>query len=58
MDRKDAERELDELRRELERHNRLYYVHDAPEIGDFEYDQNPRHHGQWHRLCAANPYRR
>ena len=39
MDRKDAERELDELRRELERHNRLYYVHDAPEIGDFEYDQ-------------------
>ncbi|HEX6689331.1 MAG TPA: NAD-dependent DNA ligase LigA [Solirubrobacterales bacterium] len=27
-----------ELRRELERHNRLYYVHDEPEIGDDEYD--------------------
>jgi DNA ligase (NAD+) len=28
----------DELRRELERHNRLYYVLDNPEIGDDEYD--------------------
>jgi len=27
-----------ELRQELERHNRLYYVHDEPEIGDDEYD--------------------
>jgi DNA ligase (NAD+) len=27
-----------ELRRELERHNRLYYVHDEPEIGDDAYD--------------------
>ena len=27
-----------ELRRELERHNRLYYVLDDPEIGDDEYD--------------------
>jgi DNA ligase (NAD+) len=27
-----------ELRRELERHNRLYYVHDEPEIGDDRYD--------------------
>jgi DNA ligase (NAD+) len=26
------------LRRELERHNRLYYVEDAPEIDDGEYD--------------------
>lgn len=26
------------LRRELERHNALYYVHDAPEISDAEYD--------------------
>jgi DNA ligase (NAD+) len=33
----DAER-ADELRRELERHNRLYYVLDDPEIGDDEYD--------------------
>jgi DNA ligase (NAD+) len=28
-----------ELRRELERHNRLYYVHDQPEIGDDRYDE-------------------
>jgi DNA ligase (NAD+) len=27
------------LRRELERHNRLYYVEDAPEITDAEYDR-------------------
>jgi len=27
-----------ELRRELERHNRLYYLDDDPEIGDDEYD--------------------
>ncbi len=26
------------LRRELERHNRLYYVEDAPEVDDAEYD--------------------
>jgi DNA ligase (NAD+) len=26
------------LRQELERHNRLYYIEDAPEIGDYEYD--------------------
>ncbi len=28
-----------ELREELSRHNRLYYVLDAPEIGDDEYDE-------------------
>ncbi len=28
-----------ELRQELERHNRLYYVLDDPEIGDDEYDE-------------------
>jgi DNA ligase (NAD+) len=27
-----------ELRREIERHNQLYYVRDEPEIGDDEYD--------------------
>ena len=26
------------LRREIERHNRLYYLEDAPEITDAEYD--------------------
>lgn len=30
---------VDELRRELERHNRLYYVEAAPEISDREYDR-------------------
>jgi DNA ligase (NAD+) len=29
---------IEELRREIERHNRLYYVHDRPEISDAEYD--------------------
>ena len=30
--------EIQKLRRELEHHNLLYYVNDAPEISDFEYD--------------------
>ncbi|HSK49975.1 MAG TPA: NAD-dependent DNA ligase LigA [Solirubrobacterales bacterium] len=34
----DAQRAA-ELRQELERHNRLYYVLDAPEIGDDAYDE-------------------
>lgn len=34
----DAQKEIIKLRRELERHNRLYYVLDAPEISDYEYD--------------------
>ena len=29
---------MDHLRKELERHNKLYYENDAPEISDFEYD--------------------
>jgi DNA ligase (NAD+) len=33
-----ARTRIDELRRLLEHHNRLYYVLDAPEIGDAEYD--------------------
>lgn len=32
-------RELNELRREIERHNHLYYVQDEPEIPDAEYDR-------------------
>jgi DNA ligase (NAD+) len=32
-------KQAEELRRELERHNRLYYVLDEPEIGDDAYDE-------------------
>ncbi len=33
-----ARRRLDQIKAELERHNRLYYLEAAPEISDFEYD--------------------
>ncbi|MDX6623918.1 MAG: ligase, partial [Solirubrobacterales bacterium] len=33
-----AEQRAEELRAQLAHHNRLYYVHDDPEIGDDEYD--------------------
>ena len=36
---RDAAAEIGELRREIERHNRLYYVEAAPEISDREYDR-------------------
>ena len=38
MDRREAELRLGQLRQELQRHNRLYYVQAAPEIGDQAYD--------------------
>jgi DNA ligase (NAD+) len=34
-----ASKRVEALRRELERHNRLYYVEDAPQITDAEYDR-------------------
>ena len=34
----DAQKEIQRLRRELEYHNKLYYVLDAPVISDYEYD--------------------
>ncbi len=34
----DAQKEIIKLRRELEYHNKLYYVLDAPVISDYEYD--------------------
>lgn len=34
-----AKQEIEQLRAELERHNRLYYIDAAPEIGDYEFDQ-------------------
>lgn len=38
MSKTDPAREAAQLRAEIERHNRLYYVDAAPEIGDKEYD--------------------
>ena len=38
MTRKQAEKRIAELRRELNRHNHLYYVEARPEISDREYD--------------------
>jgi DNA ligase (NAD+) len=39
MEKDAAEARVGELRREIERHNRLYYVLDRPEITDAEYDR-------------------
>ncbi len=39
MTREEAVREHEWLRREIERHNYLYYVKDAPEVSDEEYDR-------------------
>jgi DNA ligase (NAD+) len=36
-----AKKEIDKLRHELERHNRLYYL-ETPEISDYEFDQMMR----------------
>ena len=35
----DLEREIEQLRDELRRHDYLYYVQAKPEIGDRDYDQ-------------------
>ena len=34
----EIQKQIDELRREIEYHNKLYYVDDAPVISDFDYD--------------------
>ena len=39
MDRKLAQKRIEELKKEIERHNYLYYVLDQPEITDEEYDR-------------------
>lgn len=39
MDRLTAETKINELKKQIERHNRLYHVEDRPEISDQEYDQ-------------------
>jgi DNA ligase (NAD+) len=47
----DARKEIDKLRRQLERHNRLYYE-GTPEITDYEFDQRLR---KLQELEAAHP---
>ncbi|MGD8191822.1 NAD-dependent DNA ligase LigA [Brevibacillus ginsengisoli] len=39
MDRVTAETRIEELRKQIDRHNRLYHIEDRPEISDQEYDQ-------------------
>ena len=34
----DIQKEITSLRREIERHNKLYHVYDSPEISDYDYD--------------------
>lgn len=48
----DYEREIFELRRELEQHSKNYYDKDAPTISDFEYDAKMR---QLEELEAQHP---
>lgn len=48
----DYREEIEQLRRELERHNYNYYVKDAPVISDFEYDRLLR---RLEELEAAHP---
>lgn len=43
---------IEELRRQLNRHNRLYYVENAPEISDREFDELMK---ELERLEAENP---
>lgn len=46
----EAKARLDELRATLDRHARLYYVYDAPEISDYEYDRLYRELEELERL--------
>jgi DNA ligase (NAD+) len=39
MDKANAKQEIGKLRKEIERHNRLYYLEAKPEISDFEFDR-------------------
>jgi DNA ligase (NAD+) len=39
MNKNEAQKRIEKLRREIERHNRLYYIDAQPEISDREYDR-------------------
>lgn len=47
-----AKKEIETLRSELERHNRLYYLEARPEISDFEFDRKMK---RLQELEAAHP---
>src|SRR5262247_2713673 len=49
---REVQEEAARLRREIERHNRLYYALDRPEISDAQYDELFR---RLERLEAAHP---
>ncbi|MDE5731378.1 MAG: hypothetical protein K2H81_07675, partial [Alistipes sp.] len=49
---KTTREQIEELRRTLERHNRKYYIENAPEISDMEFDRLMR---QLQELEAAHP---
>ena len=34
----DVQNEINELRRKIRHHSRLYYVYDKPEISDYDFD--------------------
>lgn len=51
-DRSDVKDRIEELREEIARHDRLYYVENAPEISDAEYD---RLFAELERLEEENP---
>ena len=59
MDKADkAVRRMERLRREIERHNRLYYQEDAPEVSDAQYDALMRElrelEGEYPQHCPAD----
>jgi DNA ligase (NAD+) len=47
-----ARKEIETLRRELEHHNRLYYIEARPEISDYDFDRKMR---RLQELEAAHP---
>lgn len=53
LSRRGAAREMEALAQEIERHDRLYFVDDAPEISDYEYDRLFR---RLQVLEAAHPH--
>ncbi|HVJ11083.1 MAG TPA: NAD-dependent DNA ligase LigA, partial [Burkholderiales bacterium] len=50
-----VEKQLQKLKATIERHNRLYYLEDAPEVTDAEYDALLR---ELETLEAAHPHLR